>query len=198
MAFSSQTQEQIKAVLLKCVESTFKRIAKKEKEDKLRKPFHEALLAKEIVRLSSFERSFSTSFGQGAIEEISKIVAEHHGFVAQRQKTTSVNAYRGAIDEIERICASLRAGEAKPNWTKETTKVTAHIKGSTEVRRVISDLWLEKDDHSFHFSIKTVRPNLDQAENAKKDMLLLKAHNEKIVPFFALYYNPDGNSRKDY
>lgn len=196
--FQENIETEIKSVLVTCVENTFKRIAKKERENKLRKPFHEALLAKEFVRLSSFERSFSTSFGQGAIESISKLVAQSNGYAATRQKETMVNVYRGAIDEVERICSRLRDGSTQPNWERELKLVKAHQKGATEVRRVISDLWLEKENKILHFSIKTVRPNLDQSESAKKDMLLLSAHLPKSEAYFALYYNPDGESASDY
>lgn len=41
-------------------------------------------------------------------------------------------------------------------------------------------------------------PNLDQTEIAKKDMLLLKAHNPGYRTFFGLFYNPGGEQRLDY
>ncbi|MEM8528576.1 MAG: TdeIII family type II restriction endonuclease, partial [Bacteroidota bacterium] len=47
-------------------------------------------------------------------------------------------------------------------------------------------------------SIKTVKPNLDQTEIAKKDMLLLKAHNPNYQTYFSLFYNPGGKERNDY
>ena len=50
------------------------------------RPFHEALLTKELVAASAFERSFSTSFGQGPIEEISRILAIATGAECARQK----------------------------------------------------------------------------------------------------------------
>ena len=91
-----------------------------------------------------------------------------------RQKETLLNLYKGAVDEVERICAALRSGNQKPNWAKEIQTLSAFNKGDTVVRRVISDLWLKKDNTQYFISIKTVTPNLDQSEIAKKDMLLLK------------------------
>lgn len=189
-----ETKIKIEAILNRCVVKTLERTSK----NKTHRPFHEKLLTKEIVNASSFERSFSTSFGQGPIEEISEIIAIDSGYNTQRQKITQVNVYKGAIDEIERICSALRAGEKSPNWNQEVKKVQAYHKGDTEVRRVISDLWLEKEGVETYISIKTVKPNLDQTEIAKKDMLLLKAHNPKHNTFFGLFYNPGGEQRSEY
>ena len=162
------------------------------------KPFHEALLTKQIVKISSFERSFSTSFGQGPVEEISELVAQSNGFETQRQKESMLNIYKGAIDEIERISAALRGGRQKPNWSSETKIISAYNKGDTEIRRVISDLWVKKDNVESFLSIKTVQPNLDQTEVAKKDMLLVKANNPDHQVYLGLYYNPGGFRRTDY
>lgn len=190
----SETVNQIEGILEKCVKGALKRT----KENKSFRPFHEALLTKEMVNASSFERSFSTSFGQGPIEEISKIVAVDSGHIVTRQKETIVNVYKGAIDEIERISSGLRSGELKPNWERELKNIQAFQKGDTVVRRVLSDLHLEKNNNQVFISIKTVKPNLDQTEKAKKDLMLLKAHNPKFETYFGLFYNPGGPKKTDY
>jgi len=64
--------------------------------------------------------------------------------------------------------------------------------------RVISDLYLKKKVQEIFISIKTVKPNLDQTEIVKKDMLLLKAHNPNYQTYFGLFYNPGGEERQDY
>ena len=69
------TRAQIEAILTECVEGAMRRTADKIAKDKSHKPFHKALLTPDIVKISSFERSFSTSFGQGPIEKISELVA---------------------------------------------------------------------------------------------------------------------------
>lgn len=191
---NTETKVKVEAILESCVTRALERT----KKNKTFRPFHEALLTKDLVSASSFERSFSTSFGQGPVEEISALIAMDNGFLAERQKTIHVNVRKGAIDEIERIISSLRSGEKSPNWKKEIEKIQAYSKGDYEVRRVISDLWLEKDGTETYISIKTVKPNLDQTEIAKKDMLLLNAHNPNAKTFFALFYNPGGPARSDY
>lgn len=189
-----KTEEKIAEILTSCVDRALERT----NNNKTHRPFHESLLTKELVNASAFERSFSTSFGQGPVEEISQLIAIDSGHEVARQKEIQVNVFKGAIDEIERICSGLRAGEKTPNWTQEVTKVQAYQKGDTEVRRVISDLWIKKDDIETFISIKTVKPNLDQTEIAKKDMLLLKAHNPAFNTYFGLFYNPGGENRTDY
>ena len=109
-----------------------------------------------------------------------------------------VNVFKGAADEVERICSALRSGGQQPNWKKEVQAVSSFSKGDTIVRRIISDLWLKKGDKEIFISIKTVTPNLDQSEIAKKDMLLLKAENKSYETLFGLYYNPHGKKRSDY
>lgn len=188
------TEKEIKKILNSCVDRAIKRVAK----EKTVRPFHEALLTKRLVVASAFERSFSTSFGQGPIEEISKLMAIDNGAHCLRQKVTDVDVTKSAVDEIDRILSSLRSGDSLPNWKREVSKINALTKGDRVYRRVISDLWIKKGKNEIYISIKTVKPNLDQAEIAKKNMLLLKAHNKNYQTFFGLYYNPGGPERNHY
>jgi len=190
----SETKIRIKQILHSCIDRTFKRTGKAISF----RPFHNALLSVDVVKASAFERSFSTSFGQGPIEAISQIVAEAHGFQVSRQHETIVNVYKGAQDEIERLMNSLRDGASRPNWENEVKRITAVNRGDTVVVRVISDLWLHKDGIDTFISIKTVKPNLDQTQIAKRDMLLLKAYDPSCNALFGLYYNPGGELRSDY
>src|SRR5690606_31120876 len=112
-------------VLTRCVNRTIIRVAK----DATHKPFHKALLTKELAIASTFERSFSTSFGQGPVEEISQIIALSTGAESERQKVTRVNINKGALDEIGRILSALRTNEGKPHWKNEIERITAFKKG---------------------------------------------------------------------
>ena len=190
----TETKEQIREIILECVNNTIIRIS----SNSTFRPFHEALLSKELINAAAFERSFSTSFGQGPVEKISQIVAVENGGTVVRQKETMVNVYKGAVDQIDRIMSDLRGGIRKPDWKKEVKTILAVTKGDTDVRRVISDLYIKNGDLETYISIKTVKPNLDQTEIAKKDMLLLKAHDPKCVTYFGLFYNPGGPNRADY
>lgn len=189
-----KTKKQIIEILNRCVEGSLHRVGK----DKTHRPFHEALLTRKLVAASAFERSFSTSFGQGPIEEISKILALDSGAECERQYEIQVNVNKGAIDEIGKILVALRSGEAKPNWIRELSKIGAHKKGDHVVQKVISDLWIKRGNEQSFISIKTVKPNLDQTEIVKKTMLLLKGHDSEFKTYLGLYYNPGGDNRQDY
>jgi len=188
------TKTAIMGILHSCINRAIKRVS----IDKTYRPFHEALLTKKLVIASAFERSFSTSFGQGPIEEISKILAISTGAESERQKETRVNVNKGAVDEIDRILSALRSGDSLPNWKNEQTKISAFTKGDYVQRRVLSDLWIKRGAVETFISIKTVKPNIDQTEIVKKDLLLLKAHDKKYQTFLGLYYNPGGTKREDY
>jgi hypothetical protein len=189
-----ETRQRVSEILRSCVNSAIERVGK----NKMYHPFHTALLTPKLVTASSFERSFSTSFGQGPIEEMSRIIALATGAESVRHKETMANITKGAQDEITRIIAALRDGTAKPQWGKELKRICACKKGDLIVSRVISDLWIKRKGVEIFLSLKTVKPNIDQTEIAKKDMLLLKAQNENYEPYFALYYNPGGTKRADY
>ena len=189
-----ETKNAVRKILKECVDNTLARI----KKDTTHRPFHEALLSKNLLIASAFERSFSTSFGQRAVEEISQRIAIDNGCECVRQKETQVTVYKGAMDEITRILGDLREGLKKPDWNTELKKIHAFQKGDTIVQRVISDLWIKSGSQEIFISIKTVKPNLDQTEIAKRDLLLLKADDPKREVFFGLFYNPGGNNRADY
>ena len=105
------TRKKITEILKDCVDRAITRVGK----DTTQRPFHEALLTKKLIKASAFERSFSTSFGQGPMEAISAILAEASGAMCVRQKETMANVNTGAVDEIGRILASLRSGDAVPD-----------------------------------------------------------------------------------
>lgn len=178
-----------------CVENTISRM---EKED-THKPFHDALLPKKVIYWSRFERSFSTSFGQKAIEEISKYAALSGGAkCADRQKETDVILDSKQLSAITRVITENRNGHPM-NWAQSFDYVKSTPKGGDRVQmRVISDLWWQKDGIDNYMSIKTVKPNIDQTAIAKEDCLKLKVFNPECNTYFGLYYNPYGEARESY
>jgi hypothetical protein len=190
----AKTKQAIEEIIASCVNRTVDRV----KNEATHRPFHEALLTPALVRASAFERSFSTSFGQGPIEEISAIVALANGWKAQRAKDTEITIQQAKAAAVSDIMADLRSRAADPNWDKELQRVSQAQSRAKVSHRVRSDLWIGKNGKDCYFSIKTVKPNLDQTEIAKKDMLMLKAADPNCDVFFALYYNPGGETRADY
>lgn len=180
-----------------CITNT---IARLENSDTNR-PFHSALLSEPVLFWSRFERSFSTSFGQRAIERISKLVALAGGAEAsENQKETYVGLSRRQLAAVEAHISLIRRGGLgrPPSWELDLATVLRQISERGEDQRVISDLWWFKDGRSHYMSIKTVKPNIDQTAEAKRDLLKLQSHDESARVFFGLYYNPYGESRLDY
>ena len=93
---------------------------------------------------------------------------------------------------------ALRDGDSSPNWKKELARISAFTKGDFVQSRILSDIWIRRNGKEIFISIKTVKPNIDQTEIVKRDMLMLKAHDPKFETYFGLYYNPGGPMREDY
>ena len=88
----------IRQEFLSCVERTIGRMVAEDTA----KPFHSALLSEEALLWSRFERSFSTSFGQGVIERISRVAALAGGAeLAEGQKSTEISLPHSHASAIE-------------------------------------------------------------------------------------------------
>ncbi|KUP39231.1 TdeIII family type II restriction endonuclease [Bacillus velezensis] len=160
---------------------------------KLNNPFGYYLVPIEVWKGSKFERSFVTTFGQKTVEQLGKIIAEGTGAYAELQykKEFELNAWK--LEKIESILTSQRNSEKKPDWHQEVKEINSLETKRYEGVRVISDLYVKRTDGREEFySFKTVKPNLDQTEKAKRDMLRLAAKSSDYYPFFALPSNPAG------
>lgn len=179
-----------------CVQNTIVRLAA---EDTYR-PFHSALLSEEALFWSRFERSFSTSFGQRVVEKISKAAAIAGGADdAINQKETIFNLPLSQLNAIEDHIAGLRAGNRVAHWASDVAALSSiHSMGEQYTVRVISDLYWRKDGVNNYMSIKTVKPNIDQTAEAKRDLLKLKLADPAANVYYGLYYNPYGESKMDY
>lgn len=182
-----------------CVKGTIARISKNEQTYR---PFHTALLSKEVIYWSGFERSFSTSFGQRVIEELARLVALSNGAeAAQRQKVTNITIDVANEEAIRNHLQHLRSKDKlhPHDWTSSLDEVTAVQKtGSTTEIRVISDMWWKKDGIDHYISLKTVKPNIDQTAVAKEDCLHLAVADPSCKVYFGLPYNPFGENKSDY
>ncbi len=191
---NDDTATQVKVLLHECVDNAIQRIA----NNLVYRPFHEALLSSDAILYSSLERSFSTSFGQGPVEKISDLIVGETTDTHVKQKITYVNIFKGAQDQINLWLQGYRDRTLQPNWSREGEILKSFHKGDTISVRVISDLWFKRDGQEYFLSLKTVKPNLDQTEKAKSDMLYLLADNPNYRPYFCLYYNPYGEERSSY
>lgn len=189
------SKEKVAHILRDSVDRTIKRMSGKPTH----KPFHEALLTAEIVSASRIERSFSSSFGATAIEGISVIVAENAGYKTARGKRYHLTLRQNQEYLINQILSELRDGkqDSRPDWGSELQAI-ATAGGDTIEMDVTVDLWVKKGDVDCFYTLKTVQPDKDQTETAKKLMLRLKANDPSCEVYFALYYNPYGEERADY
>lgn len=176
-----------------CVDRTIRRIRG---EDSYR-PFHSALLSEDALFWSRFERSFSTSFGQSVIERISEICAISGGAThSQTQARTEFDIDNNHLNYIENHISQLRdGGGCRGNWEEDVRGLQlTPLSGSTQRIRVISDLHWRVNGINCFMSIKTVKPNIDQTAEAKRDLLKLKAFDPNCRVYFGLYYNPFGEN----
>lgn len=204
---NADLRKKIEDELFSCVYRTIDRCSDKDTESK---PFHKALLPKEVLYWSRFERSFSTSFGQRSIELLSTFAALAGGAsIAQRQKETAVSLSVAADRAISAHISHLRSNTLSraPFWDTDLSDIRSASSTDTVnnidlddviEHRVISDLYWNKDGEDNFLSIKTVKPNIDQTSKAKEDMLRLKLFAPGCNVYFGLYYNPYGDTRQNY
>ncbi len=192
-----------KATIANEFESCISRTIGRLENEETHRPFHSALLSQDALFWSRFERSFSTSFGQSVIEKISKVAALAGGASeAKNQKESTFRLPRTQLAAIENHIGKLRnrGGLGRiPAWELDLAEVNASgALGESDLVRVISDLWWAKDGVNHFMSIKTVKPNIDQTAEAKRDLLKLKLWDPRCKVYFGLYYNPYGENKGDY
>lgn len=206
-----QVRNQIKGYLEGFIQGLIEEHKKTEKtlqEKKLQdikkgdfKPFHDALLPKTLIRINSFERSFSTKLGT-TFEECARIIAQNYH--KQVIRGYSVEGIIPAVipDVIEDITGSISRNN-KLNYPKAIETVLK-VKSEKIIRRAkISDLFIEtKTGEKYFFEIKSPKPNKGQCEEVTQRLLfihaILKEKPPKVNTFFAMAYNPYGEKRSDY
>lgn len=162
------------------------------------KPFGFRLVPFAIWKASAFERSFVTSLGQIGFEQIAKAIAEDSGAFAETQHRESVVLNSWKIDTINNILQGNRENRRRPNWQEELNEIYNINNPAMQNVDVLFDLYVRRPNGAEeYYSIKTVKPNIDQAEVAKKDMLRIKAAKPECEAYFALPYNPAGEG-EDY
>lgn len=162
-------------------------------------PFGYRLVPVEVWKGSKFERSFVTSLGQGIFEQLGLMIAEGTGSYASNQhsENLTINTWRiEKIDEILKMQRSNSSKAYKPNWDSEVHQILQLENQKFEDITVIADLYIKRPNgKEEYYSFKTVKPNLDQTERAKRDMLRLKATKPDCEPYFALPFNPAGEGQ---
>lgn len=165
------------------------------------KPFHEAIIPEQILRVSTFERSFSTKLGS-TFEECARLIGSQKYKIAKRGFIATGKMPAAATTKIEELVNRI-SSEHKPNFLKLIDEVLKVKDDNLVERPVVSDLYLE--DHSgrrYFFEIKSPKPNkgqcLEIAERLLRIHAITQENRPKVNAFFAMAYNPYGLRKEEY
>lgn len=135
------------------------------------------------------------------------MIAEGSGAIAENQYKKSIRLNTWQVERIDNILEKQRKQKAgsKRNNTKaiEVKSIREELQFLKELEteryqdvNVLFDLYVRREcGQEEYYSLKTVKPNLDQTETAKKDILRLMT-SEDAEAYFALPYNPAGEVYK--
>ncbi|ASJ01622.1 TdeIII family type II restriction endonuclease [Thermococcus gorgonarius] len=158
------------------------------------KPFHMALIPKELLRIQSFFRSFSTSLGQGVFEYIAKIIAEDSGRweVVKRNSAFEATASPNVESFVDRFLEDVATGQIKPY------PVNMPKPEDTSTKKIVVDLYLYDGKTHYFIEIKSPKPNKDQTRRTKEKFLYLLATYPNSKTYYGMPYNPFGEEKSRY
>lgn len=165
------------------------------------KPFHEAIIPPEVLRISEFERSFSTKLGT-TFEECARLIAEQTFRVAKRNYSATGKMPVAAAAKIEEIVSRI-ATSHKPDFLALVEEVLAVKDQQWKTRPVIADIYLEaKNGNRYYFEIKSPKPNKGQCLEITERLLrihaITQARRPQVNAYYAMAYNPYGRSKAEY
>ena len=165
------------------------------------KPFHEAIIPDQILRVSAFERSFSTKLGS-TFEECARLIASQTYKTVKRNFVATGQMPGAAAARIEQLVNQI-ASEHHPNFLKLIAEVLKIVDYNWVERPVVADLYLESDKGvRYFFEIKSPKPNkgqcLEIAERLLRVHAITQEKRPKVNAYFAMAYNPYGHRRADY
>lgn len=167
------------------------------------KPFHESLLPDGLLKITEFERSFSTKLGT-TFEECARLIAlDKHKHAERGHRVTGQISLR-AIKRIEEITSKIGTGGMKssyPKFVEEIVKIAGD--GQSVERTSIADLYIvKKDDTELFIEIKSPKPNKGQCLEATGRLLQIHGITHKQYPeikaYYASAYNPYGVDKETY
>lgn len=171
------------------------------------KLFHAAVIPPELMRISAFERGFSTSLGT-SYEECAQLIALQHHREAHRGYDLQGMLSRTALNQIDQEVATFehaaKANQKVPSLDEMIDAVlSAHKSDDLEPKRIRADLHIVS--HSgieYFFEIKSPQPNKGQCLEVTQRILRFHLLREQVRPqvqgLFAMAYNPYGTEREHY
>ena len=165
------------------------------------KPFHEAIIPPEMLRISSFERSFSTKLGT-TFEECARLIALQTYVEAERGYSARSKMPAAAANRIEGIISRISEGQT-PDFPQLIDEILRVSDEQWVERPAIADLHLkDRAGHEYFFEIKSPKPNKGQCLEVTERLLRIHAIMQKNRPhvnaYFAMAYNPYGARLEDY
>jgi hypothetical protein len=167
------------------------------------RPFHESLLPDGLLKITEFERSFSTKLGT-TFEECARLIAlDNHKYAKRGHRVTGQISLK-AVKRIEEITSKIGTGGMKsgyPEFVEEIVKIAGD--GESVERTSIADLYIvKKDGTEIFIEIKSPKPNKGQCLEATGRLLQIHGITYKKYPkvkaYYATAYNPYGIDKSTY
>ena len=155
----------------------------------------------QVLRVSAFERSFSTKLGS-TFEECARLIAAQTYKTARRNFVATGQMPSATASRIEQLVNQI-ASEHKPDFLHLIDDVLKIEDQNWVERPVVADLFLESaKGKRYFFEIKSPKPNkgqcLEIAERLLRVHAITQEKRPKVNAYFAMAYNPYGARREDY
>jgi len=160
------------------------------------------MLSEGILRISEFERSFSTKLGT-TFAECARLIAKDHYAQAVREYRVEGKISRDAIRIIEALVDEIGTNGVARSYLDMVVEVLA-AKGPPEVARARrADLFLQDTSgNEIYFEIKSPQPNKGQCLEVADRLLtihaLRRAGPPTVKTYYAMGYNPFGMEKASY
>ncbi len=170
------------------------------------KPFHAAIIPSELIRISAFERGFSTSLGT-TFEECAKLIGKDYFEKAERghsfEKEVSISAINEIDKQIRLFEHAAKSKENRPSLKEMLDSIYSRLDGRKTNLKIQADVYLKSvDGKEYFFEIKSPQPNKGQCLEILQRLLrfyLIKEENRNnCFAYFAMGYNPYGKNRIEY
>ena len=164
-------------------------------------PFN--LLSSSVSKISTLERTYSTSAGSVLIQNLAAALANAHLGYAKTNHTVVGEINNERMRRINKVLNDLENTTKKPDFKGELAYILDGKEKTTSTVIIHCDVFTV-DKHRGHkreaVECKSPLPNNDQAKAAKEKILKLYSMEDPQVDeaYFVLNYNPYGDSREDY
>ena len=159
-------------------------------------PFHQAILTTGAIRLSRFERSFSTTLGS-MFEVTAQLIGQQRFAESLRAHDFEGNISNAAQAGIDGIVDSIRVDGFSGRYRGHVNTIVNSYHSDHIPVTVRADLYLrEHNGDELFFEMKAPKPNKDQCLSVTRKFLQFHAMRRcgppKVRTFYAMSYNPYG------